>query len=131
MVQDDFDVAEVASLHADIHRHVFRIFIRSLAEDVIVKLDSTCDDEEDFFRGVVLSIESIILEDLHLAEYRQHLPDEFLALVVKESNLPHNLTVRVRHNLTLQVRRQLIDQLLLVELLEVLLVVVAKEPFNV
>ena len=95
MVQDDFDVAKVAPFHADIHRHVFCIFIRSLAENVIVKLDAARDDEEDFFRGVVLPIESIILEHLHLAEYRQHLPDEFLALIVEEADLPHNLTVSV------------------------------------
>ena len=45
--------------------------------------------------------------------------------------MPHYLTVRVRYDLTLQVGGQLIDQLLLVELLEVLLVIITEESFDV
>ena len=82
MVEDDLDVAKVATLDANINRDVFSVFVWSLAENVVIELDSSLDNEEDLFSGVVLPIERVVFVDFHLTEKGKHLPDELLILVV-------------------------------------------------
>ena len=82
MVEDDFDVTKVATLHTNVYRHVLSVLVWSLAEDIVVKFDSAFDDEKYFLCGVILPIKGVILVHLHLTEQRQHLPDKLLTFVV-------------------------------------------------
>lgn len=92
-VQYDLDVAEVGPLDADIDWNVLWLPVRSRAKDVIVELDASLDDEEDFLRWIILAIKGVVFVDLHLAEQWEHLPDELLTLVVKEADLSDDLTM--------------------------------------
>jgi len=66
-----------------------------LAENVVVQLDSAFDYEKYLLSWVILTVQSIIFVNLHLAEKRQHLPYELLIFVVKESDLSHDLAMSV------------------------------------
>ena len=94
-VQYDLDVAEVGPLDADIDWNVLWLPVRSRAKDVIVELDASLDNEEDFLRWIILAIKGVVFVDLHLAEQWEHLPDELLTLVVKEADLSDDLTMRM------------------------------------
>ena len=106
------------------------LFVRSMAEYVVVVLDAAFDDKEYFLGWIVLTIEGISPVHLHLAEEWKHHPNELLIFVIEEADLSNDFTVRVGYNLRLQVRWQLIDKFFLVELLQVFIMVVLQESFD-
>jgi len=127
LIEDDFNISEVAALDADADGHVLRVAIRPLAENVVVQFHSPLYDEKDLLRRVVLPIKRIVLVDLHLTEQGEHLPYELLVFVVEKANLSDDLTVGVGHDLRFEIGRQLINQLFLVKLLQVLIMIVLQE----
>ena len=68
LIEDHLNVAKVVPFDAQVHGYVLRVAIRLLAEDVVVELDATLDDKEDFFSRIVLSVQCVVLVDLHLTE---------------------------------------------------------------
>ena len=129
-VQDSLHVTEIGTLDAHINGHILCVTIRALAKNVVVELDSAFADEEYFLSWIVLAIQGIVFINLHLAEQRKHLPDEFLSFVIEEANLSNYLSVRVRYNLRLKVWWQFVDEFLLVKLLQVFVMVILQEAFN-
>jgi hypothetical protein len=123
------DVTKVGALHIDVYWQVSILDLRSVVINVVVEFDPAAHDEEDFFSMVSLTVQRLILEYLHLTEHGQHGPDQVLALIIKETDLTNDFSVRVLHHLPAKECWQLAKQFLLIKLLQVLLMVVFEEAF--